>query len=59
MLQLKQVIADHRLKQSNLAQYLNVSNTAVSLLINLNTWPKKTDKAEFKQRIISWLAQKV
>ncbi|UYZ84309.1 AAA family ATPase [Entomomonas sp. E2T0] len=58
MLQLKQVIADHRLKQSNLAQYLNVSNTAVSLLINLNTWPKKTDKAEFKQRIISWLAQK-
>lgn len=50
-LRLKKVLADHDLQQIVLAMKLGLSSAAISLIINHQTWPRRTEPEVLKERI--------
>lgn len=55
MLKLKTVMQAARIKQSDLADHLSLSQAAVAQLVNHGQWPRSLDEADLEMRISNFL----
>ncbi|MNJ37702.1 hypothetical protein D3C77_325330 [compost metagenome] len=58
MLKLKDVLAEIKVPQAELARAVNLSQAAIAQLINHSQWPKSLDRDALQGRIVKFLAKR-